>query len=156
MALSGSQLRARRVPRGFGRVRFSVPAYLCAALAGGETLSLIFFAWSVLDGAPEPALLLAFLVGAVGALFMLPIMLPGTLLAVFIINRWQLDGLPYYGALGALVVAGTGGLLLLPLSLSLPWEHALTGLPLVSALLLGGIVAGVTYRWILDREDGTR
>ena len=124
--------------------RFSIPAYLCAMLAGSETVAVLVAAGVIVSGGTGAFLVLVvvLVVAPLAALVALPLFLPSALMTLLVVNRWQFDHPAIYGGLNAAFGAITAGLLGL-LSNSLA-----TGMLWLVAGVVGGFVAGVVYRWV--------
>ena len=155
MSLAASSLAVERAARPaippFTAVRFSIPAYLCAVLAGSEfsTLSFVLAAAAVWNG---PALLLAAVtVAPILALIATIVFLPAALLTLRIASVWRVSSRIVFGLL-------SGGLSLLTavlFGILMSWEQSSTrnaALMIVGIVAVGGFVGGIVYRWVYGFE----
>ena len=136
---------------GFEPVRFSVPSYLCAVLAGSEFVAAAMVLLAGGGGYGISMLLATAATGLLAALMAILVFLPAALLTLRLANAWRTDRTLVYGLLSAGLSMLTSAFFLIPTDWSdhpgRNWALVVVGL-----VAVGGLLAGITYRWVYRLE----
>lgn len=140
------------------KTKFSIPAYIAAAVSGSVVMALLFSTISGLNVA-TPGVVLILLIAIVYSLPVMLFMMPATFLGIYLANRFGWNGKLHFFMFAAAATLITTAALLpfgteISFSFGHPEEVAVFLFSLVSLGVSGGL-AGLIYRSIMNGNNPT-